>query len=130
MDLVRRVRWGNVVRAVAVLGAVGLVVLWPRLRAEGPVVPVRPAVEEPRVVVKRRGGVEPRAPRSEPRRSRPSAEKISETEVRRRPRPQRRAPVPRQPRAPAPRAPVPGQPSAPAPPPPAPPAAGGEFGFE
>jgi hypothetical protein len=46
MDLLHRIRWGNVARAAALLAAVVLVVAWPRLRADPPPLPPRPAVEE------------------------------------------------------------------------------------
>jgi pyruvate/2-oxoglutarate dehydrogenase complex dihydrolipoamide acyltransferase (E2) component len=42
MELLRRVRWGNVGRAAALLAVVALVVLWPRLRADPPPLPPEP----------------------------------------------------------------------------------------
>jgi hypothetical protein len=38
-DLLHRVRWGNVARAAAVLLALALVLLWPRLRSEATPLP-------------------------------------------------------------------------------------------
>jgi hypothetical protein len=44
-DLLRRVRWGNVARAAAVLLALALVLLWPRLRSQA--APLPPAAATP-----------------------------------------------------------------------------------
>src|SRR5262245_10183071 len=49
-DVLRRVRWGNVARAFAVVAVVGTIVAWPRLTPPAPAVPereVRPLVEPP-----------------------------------------------------------------------------------
>ena len=43
-QLRRRIRWGNVARVAAVALAVGLVVLWPRLRSAPPALPPAGAV--------------------------------------------------------------------------------------
>jgi hypothetical protein len=45
MDLVHRIRWGNVARAAALVVAVGLVVAWPRLRSDAPALPPAPQLE-------------------------------------------------------------------------------------
>ena len=72
-----RVRWGNVARALGVVAVMGVVVAWPVLAPEAPVVPGReavPVVEGPRAVprapVVRPRVVRPR--RVEPRRVRPA----------------------------------------------------------
>jgi hypothetical protein len=39
MDLLRRIRWANVARVLAVLAAVALVIAWPRLRSDPPPLP-------------------------------------------------------------------------------------------
>jgi hypothetical protein len=48
MDLHRRIRWGNVARAAALVAVVVLVVAWPRLRSEPPAIPPPAVAEEPR----------------------------------------------------------------------------------
>ncbi len=59
MDLLRRIRWGNVARAIALLAAVGLVVAWPRLSAPPPELPPAPRLATP-------GWAEPPAPERAP----------------------------------------------------------------
>jgi hypothetical protein len=44
MDLLRRIRWGNVARALALVAALVLVVAWPSLRPDPPALPPAPAV--------------------------------------------------------------------------------------
>jgi hypothetical protein len=39
MDVLRRVRWGNVGRALAVVAAIGVLVAWPKLASDAPRVP-------------------------------------------------------------------------------------------
>jgi hypothetical protein len=72
--IVARVKWGNVAKLLAVLGLVGVVVAWPRLREAAPVVPVgraRPVVSAPvvpvRISPRRRVKPTPRRVRERPR---------------------------------------------------------------
>src|SRR5829696_2788444 len=68
MDLLRRIRWGNVTRAAALLAAVALVLAWPRLRSDPPSLPPEPALAAPAATREegREFGVEP-IPEKEPR---------------------------------------------------------------
>jgi hypothetical protein len=131
-ELVRRVRWGNVARAAAVVGVVAVVVVWPRLMPPAPVVPRGEAV--PLATPRAPGRAERRPPRgSGPLRRRKAGGGKRRAPVVRR----RRAPIvapavapPAWPVAPPapPAPPPPAAPHQPAPPDPDP--ATTEFGFE
>jgi hypothetical protein len=65
MGAMERVRWGNVLRALAVVGVLGLVVAWPLLAPEAPRVPralVRPVVTPSAVAPAPPAARVPRAP--------------------------------------------------------------------
>jgi hypothetical protein len=131
MDLLHRIRWGNVARAAALVAAVALVVAWPRLRSDPPPLPPQPRVEDARAAAPSGDEfgldrpVEERVPPEEPRAGR---ESDAPPAKRRRAAPKRRRKRPSE----SPIAPPPAPPANPAPPArrwtPPPPA--GEFGFE
>src|SRR4051812_523264 len=159
-DVLRRVRWGNVALAAAVVAALVAVVAWPRLTAPAPALPgdaAQPLVRGEDRRGERGRGESPPKPRARPRGARGhgrarSARRRKHTPKRRaatrKPAPKRKAPPrkhapkrkaptrkhARKPHRPAGHAPPTARPPAPriivTAPTPAPPGAGREFGFE
>src|SRR4051812_6167869 len=159
-DVLRRVRWGNVALAAAVVAALVAVVAWPRLTAPAPALPgdaAQPLVRGEDRRGERVGGKSPPKPRARPRGARGHGPARSGRQRKHTPKrraatrkhaPKRKAPTrkhapkrkasprkhARKPHRPAGHAPPPARPSAPriivTAPTPAPPGAGREFGFE
>jgi hypothetical protein len=130
MDLLRRIRWGNVARALALVTALVLVAAWPSLRPDPPALPPAPAVAS-----EGEGeefALEPPPKRPAPAKRTPSVRRrgTKERPARRARRRARRAKRAARPKRPAPVVVKPPRPVAPAPrwvpaPPPR-----GEFSFE
>src|SRR3954469_13524663 len=97
MELLRRVRWGNVGRAAAAVLALGVVIAWPRLASDAPRVPAAGLVpldrgpHPARTTGAKRPTVVARAPtRHAPRNASGRAARRRATRPRPRPRPVRR----------------------------------------
>jgi hypothetical protein len=113
MDLLHRIRWANVARALAIVAALVLLVTWPSLRRDPPALPPEPAVasegEGEEFALDRPPPPEPAA-RPQPRRPKVErrarrAKRPARRERRARARVERPAPAAPQPRVVVPRAP-------------------------